>query len=466
MTLIIVLIILIGYVGVATEHIIHVNKAAVAMFLGVVAWILLIMDGSSYLSAQHVTDFFMYLGDNEPSALASRTFIANAVFPKYAAQICSLVLYLLATITIVNVLNSNGAFDFLTELIRTTSVKRMLWVTAFVTYFISANLDNLTTVALMIVIIRKIIPNKTDRLYFDCIILLAANCGGSFTAIGDITSLMLWTNSCITPSKFAMGVFLPSLVALVIPTWIVSKKVPDHIRLQSHLGAFNGDDYVMKRWQRIVMLVVGLGGLWFIPTFHVITDLPPFVGALCVLSILWVIEEIFMRKFLKIDSPSSMSRVPKGLQYAEMQTLLFIVGVVLSVSALKETGALHVFETWCNESVRDIYVVSILLGAVSSFLDNIPLVLSAINIFPVADGAIVYDDYAMAYTENGAFWQLLSYCGAVGGSIMTIGSTAGFALMKAEGVRLRWYISKFSWIVTIGWGAGLLVFWITEILTK
>lgn len=466
MTLIIVLILLVGYVGIATEHITHVNKAAIAMFLGVVAWMLLIMEGSSYLFAQHISDFLSFLGADESSASASREFISNYIFPQYVAQICSLVLYVLATITIVNVLNSNGAFDFLSELIRITNARKMLWVTALLTFFISANLDNLTTVALMIVIIRKVIPNRTDRLYFDCIILLAANCGGSFTAIGDITSLMLWTSGCITPSKFSMGLFLPSLTALVIPTWIVSHKIPDHIRLQSHLGAYNGDDYIMKRWQRISMLVVGICGLWFIPTFRVMTGMPPFVGALCVLSILWVTEEIFIRKFLKLDSPITSNRVPRGLQYAEMQTLLFIVGVVLSISALKETGALYVFAAWCNDYIGNIYIVSILLGAISSFLDTIPLVFSGINVFPVADCAVTSDVYSMAFSENGSFWQLLSYCGAVGGAIMTIGSSAGFALMKAEGLRLRWYIAKFSWIVVVGWGAGLLIFWITELLTK
>lgn len=468
MTLLIVIILLLGYVAIATEHITNINKASVAMFLGVIGWLLYMFFGHQYVSENYPLEYSSFLSGSTDTSDALCSFIAQHVFVKYVASAAEIVLFIVATMNIVSVLSANECFDFLSEWMRTRNSKKLVWMVAITTFVISFNLDNLTTVMMMVVILRKLIPSVRERALYDCVAILAANCGGCCSCIGDATTLMIWVKEAATPTAFSIGLLLPSLVALAIPTYLVSRALPERVTMTSQLGAFNGDDTILSRWQRLLMLFVGIGGLWAIPTFHSVTKLPPFVGAMCVLSALWVIYEICNLKRMRNDVMVNNQRVFYSIQDVNSQLILFFLGIWFAIGAMTEIGALRTFAEWLDYTIHNVYIISILLGFISSFLDNIPLVGSCVSMYDVIDPADIASNadasYLSAFVQNGSYWQILAYCGAVGGSLMTIGSQAGFAVMKVEKIKLKWYIKNFSWMVLIGWGAGLIVYWVTEII--
>lgn len=469
MTFIIVSFFLLGYVFIATEHITKINKSAVAMFLGVVGWILFMCDGGTYVRAMYPHEFADFLHGMPSTVTAVKTFIAQHIFVHYAAYICGIVLFLLATMTIVEVLNVNGCFDFIRAWVRTRNSRRLLWSLVGITYLLSANLDNLTTTVMMLVVMRQIVVKPLWRMQYGAAIVLAANCGGCFTVIGDVCSLMLWSKEAVTPSSFSEALVLPSLVAVIVPTLLISRKLPERIEIEEPRLYFRGDDTTLAPWQRILMFFVGIGGLWFIPTFHSITKLPPFVGALCVLALFWVVNEVCNQKRIRTDQPVTRT-FPRFLQYESLQTILFFIGVCLAVGALAETGALHAASEWCDHKIHNIYVLSVALGLISAVLDNIVLVLSSISMYDVAEHASVIrridPEYARSFMLNGQYWHLVAFCASVGGCLLPIGSTSGYALMKSEGVTIWWYFRHISGKVLLGWLLGLGVYFLVDLLIR
>ena len=429
MTILIVAILIIGYLLIATEHITNINKAAVAMFLGVTGWLLYMFAGHYYVELMYADEYRNFLDGALSTSVSIKNFIVQNIFIVHVVDICQIVLFLLATMSIVDLLNTNGCFDFLIEWMRTRNSRRLLWTTAAITCFLSANLDNLTTAVMMFTIIRQILPESKYRMYFSAVIVLAANAGGAMTVIGDVSTLMLWVRGAVTPSDFSSAVVLPACVALIIPTYLVSRKLPEQMDLVSWRIRYRGDDTTLTRWQRILMLFVGIGGLWFIPTFHSLTQLPPFVGALCLLAL-----------------------------------ILFFIGLSLVVSVVQETGALYHLAIWCDKYIHNIYVISLILGVASAFLDNVVLVLTSISMYDVAqqfDAMSGLDwDYIHSFALNGQYWQLVAYSGGLGGCLLSIGSTAGYAMMKSEGVSIWWYFRHMTFKVLIGWLAGLGVYFI------
>lgn len=469
MTPVIVFILIIGYIGIATEHITNINKAAIAMFLGTVGWILFILYGKNYVQHFYPEQLTAFLDGAAATTGNIKKFIANEIFVKYVAQLAEIVLFLLATMYIVEVLNINGCFDFIIEWIRTRNSRVLLWTLAFTTFFISANLDNLTTTVMMLVIIRQIVTNPRHRMLYGTIAVLAANCGGAFTVIGDVTTLMLWSKDAVTPSNFSAALFLPSLVALVVPAYLVSRKLPERIEIESPRIQYRGDDTTLTRWQRILMLFVGIGGLWFIPTFRNLTKLPPFVGALCVLALFWVVNELCNRKLIRSEQPVTRM-LPRQLQYENLQIILFFIGLSLAVGAIQETGALQVVARWCDTYIHNIYILSILLGLLSSMLDNIALVLSGITIYDVINPELIdpgtLTEYGRAFLPNGQYWHLVAYSGCVGGCLLPIGSTAGYALMKIENVTIWWFFRYITGKVLAGWLMGLGVYFLVDLFIR
>lgn len=432
MTIAILCLMLLGYLLIATEHIHHVNKSTVAMFAGVTGWILYIIGG------------------------ADKEMVAGEVFVRHSAYICSIVLYLLSTMAIVEVLTQTGCFDFITSLLRTRNMRRFLWGTVFVTFLLSANLDNLTTTVLMLMLTRRLLVNRRQRLYIGAAIVISACCGGMFTVIGDVTTLMIWTKGAITPTSFAGAMILPALVATVIPTLLISFELPDTVDIQRPSVIYRGDDSTMPLWQRCVMLFLGIGGLWFVPTFHRLTLLPPFLGSLCVLGVIWVLNEIFNHRGIHSDQPLYLPGSDRRLQYEVLQTIMFFIGVALSVSVLVEVGAMTAAGNWIDTHVHDIYVFAIFMSVLSAVLDNICLVFSAINIYDVAQGAqTAYEEF---FVQNGQYWHLCIISACVGGCLLPIGSTAGYALMKSEDSSMWWYFRHISFKVLLGWTAALITY--------
>lgn len=465
MTLVIVIVLFLGYCAIATEHITNINKAAVAMFLGVTVWMLYMVAGREYVELLHAEDYADFLDGAAASARTLKDFISNHIFITHVVDICQVVLYLLATMSIVELLNSNGCFDFISEWIMTRNSKRLLWTVAVITYALSANLDNLTTAVMMFAIMRQLLPNSHFRRYYGVVIVIAANAGGCLTVIGDLSTLMLWIKGAVTPSNFSGAMFLPSLVALVLPTYLISRELPEQMSINTPRIRYRGDDTVLTRWQRILMLFVGIGGLWFIPTFHNLTGLPPFVGALCVLALFSVVNELCNRKLIKSDQPFFRS-VPRFMQSESIQNILFFIGVSMAISAIYETGALHTASSWLDHHIHNIYVYSLVLGFISAFLDNVALVLTSISMYDVVDVVTpvpgVDPDYLRSFTLNGQYWQLVAYSGGIGGCLLSIGSTAGYALMKGENVSIWWYLRHVSGKVFVGWLAGLGVYFLID----
>lgn len=439
MTIAIIALMLLAYFLIATEHLTHINKATTAMFAGVVGWIL----------------YIIYVGND-------KAVIADSVFPQHSAYFCSVVLYLLSTMAIVEVLSNNGCFDFIQNFLRTRSMRRFLWGMVFITFILSANFDNLTTVVLMLIIMRRLLTNRRQRLYVGSAIVLAACCGGCFTVIGDVTTLMIWTRGAVTPTAFAYAMLPAALVGMLMPTLLISFELPETLDLNRPHIVYRGDDSSMPLWQRMVMLILGIGGLWFVPTFHRLTMLPPFLGSLCVLGVIWVLNEVFNRSSLRTEQPTLLPGSDRRLQYEVLQVIMFFIGVALSVSALVEIGAMQSVGRWLDHYVHDIYVISIFLGALSAVLDNVCLVLSAVSIYEVLPDAQATTSYQQFFIQNGQYWHLVILSAGIGGCLLPIGSTAGYALMKSEDSSMWWYFRHISGKVLLGWIAALITYFAVD----
>ena len=270
MTLIIVILLLLGYLVIATGHLTGVNKAAIAVFIGTVGWVVYICYGTDYVMAHHAVEYLAFLAGNEPSSDAVKYFIYDEVFLYYVGRAASIVMFLLATMSIIEILNNNGCFDFISKWIKTRNSKRLLWTITLATFIISANLDNLTTTMTMLVIMRQIVQNRRQRMLIGSAIVIAANCGGCFTVIGDPTGLLLWGAGAITATHFSSFMAMPAILAWIIPTALISRELPERFDIQWSPMPYRGDDTNLSPWQRILMLFVGIGGLWFIPTFHTV----------------------------------------------------------------------------------------------------------------------------------------------------------------------------------------------------
>ena len=459
MTLIIVAIMLLGYLLIATESITNVNKAAVAMFAGTVGWVLYICYGTDFVTSMHSSEYFVFLNGLEPTSSNVKQFIAQNVFLGYVGKASEIVLFLLGTMTIVEILNNNGCFDFISQLMRTRSSQKLLWTLAVVTFVISANLDNLTTTVMMLTIMHSIVPNRRQRLSYGSVVLLAANCGGALTVIGDPTGLVLWNMGAVTATNFSLSLIVPCLLAWLVPTYFIGRTLPDKVETEWIVMPYRGDDTRLNVWQRLLMLFVGIGGLWFIPTFHNITKLSPFLGALCVLSVLWVVNEVFNRKLMNTEQ-MIQRRVPRVLQYGVIQMMLFVMGMMLALGVFVETGAMHKVTAFVEQNIHNIWILGTLAGIVSSVLDNFATSLSFISIYPVVDFTRYMNDYMLQFVQNGDYWKVIAYCSAMGGNVMAIGSVSGLALMKMERMHLGWYLSQVGSYAMAGGLLGLLALWI------
>ncbi len=447
-TLIIVAILLAGFLLMSTRQINHVNRAAVAMFCGVSAWVVYMIHGADFLGLMHHPGYIVG---------QEKEFIANHVIIKYINEACQVILFLIATNAIVEIMHNNGVFDSLTKWMRTRSCKRFLWDISLITFIISANVDNLTTVVLMMSIMGQVVAEHRQRVVYACVILISAILGGSFTVIGDMTSLMLWVHGVVTPSAFAAGLILPVLTSLCVFNLLISKLLVGSLSVKSQISKFDGDDSWLSPFQKILMLFVGLAGLWSIPTFHDLTQLPPFLGALCVLALVWVLEGFF--NFRRTGNMLFVQTTSiRNSEFIGMQLILYFLGISLAVGALVETGALRYVSDLLATHVHNVYIYGTFFGVISSIIDNIPFVMVGLNLFDT-DSVYAAKDFAC----NGAYWQLLAYCSALGGSLLYVGTLAGHAVAEVERIRLPWYFRHVFWRVLIAWAAGMAVFYVTHL---
>ncbi len=445
MVTIIVAVFITGYFLIAIEGVTKISKSAIALLMGVLCWTLL-MVGTDPSQTKNLTD---------------------VVFPEHVSEVCQTILFLMGAMTIVEVVDSNGGFNFITRFIRTKNSKVLLWEIVFLTFFLSAVLDNMTTCIVMIMVLKKLIENHDQRLMYAGITILAANAGGAFSPIGDVTTIMLWIKGCISTEGVLTNMFIPSIVSVVIPTFIVSFGMKGQIKESEgndsdELPSENAlnQSVQFSKGVRVAIFFIGVLGLASVPIFRAFTGLPPFVGILGVLSILWIFTEIVIRRdeSTRLMDEDNKPRMSTIIRKIDMSTIMFFLGVLFAVSAVEETGALSAMGTWLNNTFSNIYCVNSIIGILSSVIDNVPLVASCMGMYDIAPSGVA--DTLQAYCQDGQFWSLLTYCAGVGGSILIIGSAAGVVVMGLEKIDFVWYMKKFSWLAIIGYFAGIAVYWL------
>lgn len=457
MTLIIVAVMLVGFFLMTTEQIHHINRAAVAMVCGVIAWVLYMFKGGEFIHLMHGGEFAEFQAGLGLTGDSLKYFVADHIVAKYIGEACSVILFLIATNTIVEVLHNNGVFDSLVDWLRMRNSRVFLWIISLLTFVISANVDNLTTVVLMMSIITQIVRNHYQRVIYVCAIMVAACMGGCFTAIGDMTSVMLWVHGLITPSAYATGLFLPAFTTMCVFNVLIGAKLHGRVELFSSISRYKGDDSPWASWQKIALLILGIAGLWFIPSFHYMTKLPPFLGSLTVLALVWAVEGLF-----NLERNGNVLLVQRhhfrSAEFIGMRLILYFLGVSLGVGALAECGALDFVGCWLEDNIDNVYVYGIAVGILSSVMDNVPLMMAGMNLFPL-DTAV---GSTSEFVQNGIYWQLLSFCCASGGCLLFVGTLAGQAILEVEKIRLKWYFRNYLWRALAAWAAGLAVFWLTH----
>lgn len=449
MTIIISVILILALLFIATERLTNINKAAIAIFACTVGWVLYICFGTDFVMSEHPGDYSNFLGAAKPTSVAVKHYIATNVFLPYLGMAAEIALFLLVTMTIIGILYNNGCFDFLTLWIRTRNSRLLMLKLTAMSFFLSANMDNVSTIVLMLTITNAILPRTRDRMVYGSMVLLAVIYGGALTVIGDPTGLLLWNKGVITASDYTMSMAIPCAIAWLLPTSIVTLRLPETVQVERPSLPYRGDDTNLNLWQRVVMFLVGIGGLWFIPTFHAITKLPPCLGALCVLSLLWIVNEVFNRK-LFAQSRQMRSGIPQLMQYNALQQILYIIGMMLAVAVVSETGALRLFAEEIDDVVGNIWVIGAVTALISTVLDSFASCLTMVSLHGVSD-SVPY------YSVGGAYWKVLSFGTAVGGSILALGSIAGIVAMNMEGIRLRWYIRNIAPVTLLGGAIAFVV---------
>ncbi|MBO5641454.1 MAG: sodium:proton antiporter [Prevotella sp.] len=447
MTILITSILIISLLFIATERQTNINKAAVAVFACTLGWVLYICFGSDFVESRHLYDYTAFLNGIKPNSEAVKLYIAKNVFLPYVGRAAEIVLFLLATMSIVEILNNNGCFDFLMLWIRTRRSKLLLWKLTAFAFVMSANLDNISTIVLMLTVTNAILPRTKDRMIYGSMVLVAVIFGGALTVIGDPTGLALWNKGAITASDYTLSMLLPCLVAWALPTFIVSMKINNTIEIEHPSLPYRGDDTNLNVWQRLILFFVGIGGLWLIPTFHDITKLPPFLGALCVLSLLWIVNELINRNILTAYR-KLISRSPQRMQYNMTQQILYIVGVILALGVVTETGSIAWFSEQIDNLIGNIWAIGVITSLISTVLDSFASCMTMVSLHDIS----ATDPY---YAIGGAYWKVLSFGTAIGGSILGIGSISGIVMMQMQGVTLKWYIKHITPLTIF---AGILAF--------
>ena len=359
----------------------------------------------------------------------------------------------MGAMTIVELVDQNGGFNFVRDTLQTRSKRALLWRIAFMTFILSAILDNLTTSIVMIMILRKLVSDKKDRLIYAALVVIAANSGGAFSPIGDVTTIMLWNKGVITAAGVIMEIFIPSLISMVLPAWVLSLHLKGDLTFtKDQAQSFSANDLTTA--QRKIIFFLGVGGLIFVPIFKTITHLPPFIGILLVLGVLWTVTEVFYANLKEREEKGAMrKRVTQMLKRIDMATILFFLGILMAVACLETIGVLTALGKGLDVAFEgNHYLVTGIIGVLSSIVDNVPLVAGCMGMYPVqAAGDMAVD---------GIFWQLLAYCAGVGGSMLIIGSAAGVVVMGLEKITFGWYMKKITWIAFIGYVAGIFSYWV------
>ena len=438
LTIAIVVAFVFGYLCIALESLTKINKAAIALLMCVICWTLLMMGPGAYYPDVAADGLLHHISE---------------VIEHHLGDAAGTLFFLMGAMTIVEIVDSNGGFNFVRDALKTRSKRKLMWRVAFMTFFLSAILDNLTTSIVMIMVLRKLVQSREDRLIYAALIIISANSGGAFSPIGDVTTIMLWIKGVITTQGVLTEIFIPSLVSMVVPAFILQYSLSGKFDKAQNLPKASVSQFTQK--QRNIIFWLGVGGLVFVPIFKTITHLPPFTGILLVLGVLWTVTEIFHYNTSEDDTMAK--RVSDILSKIDLSTIMFFLGILMAVAVLQEIGVLTAMGEGLNEAFSgNYYLINGIIGMLSSIVDNVPLVAGCMGMYPVAaEGAMAVD---------GIFWQLLAYCAGVGGSMLIIGSAAGVVVMGLEKITFGWYMKRITWIAFVGYLAGILCYWVERML--
>ena len=463
-----VIVFLVGYLMIALEHPLKINKAGTALLIGTVLWVMYTYAAPFFIPRASAEEFSLFL-ESFPS-LGSLTFkeqctrfvVEHQVLDSIG-EIAETLIFLIGAMITVELIDAHGGFMFITNHITTKKKKKLLALIAVITFFMSAVLDNLTTSIVMIMLIRKLLGNYKERWVFGSIIIIAANSGGAWSPIGDVTTIMLWVRGNISTSSTIPHLILPSIVSALIPVLIAMRFLHGNVTPPNEFSQMEADNELLKKLkdkEKLSILIIGVLCLLFVPVFKTVTHLPPFMGILMGVGILWFYTEmLYARKPIDEDLKLRLSKVVHRIDGA---TLLFFLGILLAVDALRCSGVLSDFAFWLDDTVGNVYAVNLIIGALSSIVDNVPLVAGAIGMYPVATDAMVAAATDPAYLANfmqdGVFWQFLAYCAGVGGSMLIIGSAAGVVVMGLERINFIWYLKNISLLALAGYLSGAVVY--------
>ena len=431
-----------GYMCIALEHKIKIDKSATALAMFGVIW-------SVY-------------------ALASGDADTGSKLLEHLGSTCETLVFLIGAMTIVDLIDRHGGFSIITERITTRNKITLLWTLAFITVFMSAVLDNMTTTIIMIMMLRKIVPTVRDRWIFAGVIIMAANTGGAWSPIGDVTTIMLWMRGNVSAGSLILYLLVPCLVAMVIPVAMAMRQLRQGALMLPPVETTTPlPSGVGKRFSRGV-LCLGVVGLLFVPVFKSLTGLPPYVGMMLSLGVVWIVTEWIYghhKVSMREDAKHRVSQIVKNI---DMPTILFFLGILMSVAGLQTAGILSHTAHLLDSNIHEVFTITSIIGVLSSVIDNVPLVAACIGMYPVADvtaiAASADPAYAQLFAPDGLFWLLLSYCAGVGGSILIIGSAAGVVAMGLEKIDFTWYLKNISLMAFLGYAAGIAVIFMESVL--
>lgn len=433
-----------GYLFIAGEHILSINKASIAIIMCGLLWAVYALCGHDpHLSE----DMILALGDT-----------------------CEIVVFLIGAMTIVELIDRYGGFRFIVDNISASNKRVLLWILALIAFFMSAILDNMTTTIIMVMMLRKLLSNQKERWLFACVIVLSANAGGAWSPIGDITTIMLWMKNYVSSVDLIVNLLLPSIVSVIIPVVMASTMVrPEPLTKVVDPGYRTGYDlYINNRRISLLILICGIAGLLFVPIFKALTHLAPYIGILFSLGVLWVLTEIVVKKY-HLDGKMD-GRISGIIHHIDMDTIIFFLGILMAVAALGKAGILSSLATWLNDTFHNPYIINGIIGVLSSIVDNVPLVAACMDMYPVVDAAMVEASLDPVYTsyflEDGLFWHLLTFCAGVGGSMLIIGSAAGVVAMGIEKIPFGWYLKKITLLAFSGYLAGMAFIWLETLLIE
>lgn len=443
------LIFVFGYLCIALEHPLKVDKAASALLTAVLAWTVLVLGADSILpmleAGSHATD---------------NTGLVVSELRHHLGEISEILFFLMGAMTIVELIDAHEGFKVITDRIRTNKRVHLLWLVGLITFFLSAALDNLATTIVMISLLRKLVDDQKERWFFAGIVVIAANAGGAWSPIGDVTTTMLWIGNQITASGIVVKLIIPSIICLLVPLTIMSFILKGTITPPKLKESRESRRDPTSPFERNLVFCLGLGALLFVPIFKTITHLPPYMGILFGLGILWVTTEIIHRSKNSEDKdPLSVVGV---LRRIDVTSVLFFLGILLAVSSLSTAGHLTQVATYLKDSLGNIYTIAISIGLLSAVVDNVPMVAGAMKMYPLVSAEVLAAaspeeaSWLSNFVVNGNFWEMLAYCAGTGGSILIIGSAAGVAAMGMEKINFIWYVKYISGLAFAGYIAGAL----------